>query len=57
MVGYAGVTDRPQEDRLVLPEPLQTVLGHHVPGLEVALATPVELAPPKAEAPDLARPF
>src|SRR3989449_9964156 len=29
VVGHAGESDGAEEDRLELPEPVQTVLGHH----------------------------
>src|SRR2546422_820988 len=50
VVGHAGESDGAEEDRLELPEPVQTVLGHHAAGLREALAAPVERRPLDVEA-------
>ena len=42
MVGHAGEADRAEEDRVEAAELVEAVLGHHLPGLRVALAAPVE---------------
>src|SRR5487761_1185842 len=50
MVGHIGMAHRAQIDGVVEPQPVEPVLGHHPPGLGIALAAPVELAPAQLEA-------
>src|SRR5207244_5149073 len=45
VVGYAREPNGAQENRLELPELVETVLGHHSAGLRVAPAAPVERRP------------
>jgi hypothetical protein len=42
MVGHPRVSDGPEEDRVELAQPLETVVGHHRALPQVPLARPVE---------------
>ncbi len=49
VIGHARRPDGAEEDRLVGAQPVQAVVGHHRPGLEVALAAPVVVRPAEPE--------
>src|SRR5260370_13814934 len=49
MIRNTGVSHGAQEDRVERPQLLDTVWGHHVSGLNISFATPVERVPVEAE--------
>src|SRR5207237_6482208 len=49
VIGDIGMADRAEIDGIIEPQPLEPVFGHHLAGLGVARAAPVELAPSKTE--------
>jgi hypothetical protein len=50
MVGHTGKADGAEENRIMISQPGDTVLGHHSAGRSVRFATPGELVKPEADA-------
>src|SRR6266567_2414454 len=49
MIGNARVPHGAQEDRIEWPQLLDTVCGHHLSGLSISFATPIECVPVETE--------
>src|SRR5579884_1560968 len=49
MIGYSGISDSAEKDRVEWAQLLQPVVGHHAAGFQKALAAPIEVLPAKAD--------
>ena len=49
MILHAGIANRTQKDAIEGAQLVGAILGHHLPQLGVALATPIEFHPIKGE--------
>src|SRR6185369_4388865 len=54
MVGHTGKSHGAEEDRVVMANPLEPILGHHAARLRVVLAAPGKLVPLEGDAEALA---
>ncbi len=57
MVGHVGMADGAEKDRIEQPQPVEPVGRHHLTGLDIGLAAPVEFAPFEREAKAPGRPL